>query len=66
MMLLTALVCLGMAVSVDISVWGRAAEGWEALVTRRFDIQAGEHKHLTSPPRRDASPPDGGARRSSC
>ena len=36
----------GGALAVDISVWGRVDETWEALVTRRFEIGAGEHKHL--------------------
>ena len=36
----------GGAVTAEISVWARAEGGWEALVTRREEIGAGEHKHL--------------------
>ena len=42
----------GDAVTVDITVWGRVDAAWEALVTRRVDVGAGEHRHLyfTLPP----------------
>ena len=30
----------------DITVWGRADEGWKVLLTRTEKIRAGEHKHL--------------------
>lgn len=30
----------------EISVWANDGCGWRALVTRRFRIGAGEHKHL--------------------
>ena len=33
-------------VTADISVWGRALESWEPLVTQRVEIQSNEHKHL--------------------
>ena len=36
----------GGAVSTEVSVWARAEGGWEALLTRREDIGAGEHRHL--------------------
>ena len=36
----------GDATRVDISVWGRVDEAWEALATARTEIGAGEHKHL--------------------
>ena len=36
----------GGAVTAEISVWARAEGGWEALLTRREDIGAGEHRHL--------------------
>ena len=36
----------GPAVEADITVWGRADEGWKALLTQRVGIAAGEHKHL--------------------
>ena len=36
----------GDAVTLDISVWGRASGDWQALVTRRTEVLAGEHKHL--------------------
>ena len=36
----------GGAVSTEVSVWARAEGGWEALLTRRETIGAGEHRHL--------------------
>ena len=36
----------GDPVERDITVWGNAGNGWRALMTRRFFIQKGEHKHL--------------------
>jgi len=36
----------GGAVTVDISVWGRASDTWERLATNRTEIRANEHKHI--------------------
>ena len=36
----------GPALTAKITVWGRADEGWRALLTREEEILAGEHKHL--------------------
>ena len=36
----------GSALEADISVWANDGNGWKALITRRFSIDAGEHKHL--------------------
>ena len=36
----------GEPVEKDISVWGNDGNGWKALMTRRFLIEDGEHKHL--------------------
>ena len=36
----------GPACAEDVTVWGNAGDGWRALVTRRFDIAEGEHRHL--------------------
>ena len=36
----------GPACAADIAVWGNAGDGWRAVVTRRLDIAAGEHRHL--------------------
>ena len=42
----------GGALEADISVWANDGNGWKALVTHRFSIGEGEHKHLyfTLPP----------------
>lgn len=36
----------GGAVTLDIAVWGRTDGDWQALVTRRTEVLANEHKHL--------------------
>ena len=36
----------GGAVTLDISVWGRVSDEWQALVTQRTEVMAGEHRHL--------------------
>ena len=36
----------GSAQEADISVWANDGNGWKALVTHRFSIGEGEHKHL--------------------
>ncbi len=36
----------GSALEADISVWANDGNGWKALVTQRFSIAGGEHKHL--------------------
>ena len=36
----------GGALEADISVWANDGNGWKALVTQRFSIGEGEHKHL--------------------
>ena len=36
----------GSAQEADISVWANAGNGWKALVTQRYSIGEGEHKHL--------------------
>ena len=36
----------GKAMQADISVWGSTGNGWVPLVTERFVIEEGEHKHL--------------------
>lgn len=36
----------GKALETEISVWGSDGNGWRAMITRRFLIEEGEHKHL--------------------
>lgn len=36
----------GDAIALDISVWGRVDQMWEALATSKTEIKAKEHKHL--------------------
>lgn len=36
----------GSDLETDLTVWGNAGDGWRAIVTERFLIKEGEHKHL--------------------
>ncbi len=36
----------GSALEADISVWANDGNGWKALLTQKFSIGEGEHKHL--------------------
>ena len=36
----------GSALEADISVWANNGNGWKALLTQKFSIGEGEHKHL--------------------
>ena len=36
----------GSALEADIIVWANDGNGWKALVTQKFSIGEGEHKHL--------------------
>ena len=36
----------GEALETDISVWANAGYGWSSLITKRFRLEEGEHKHL--------------------
>ena len=36
----------GNALEADISVWANDGNGWKALLTQKFSIGEGEHKHL--------------------
>ncbi len=42
----------GGPLETEISVWANDGNGWRALVTQRFSLGEGEHKHLyfTLPP----------------
>ena len=36
----------GDAQAVDICVWANDGRGWKKLMTDRFSLEAGEHRHL--------------------
>ena len=36
----------GRALETDLTVWANSGKGWRPLITKRFLIEEGEHKHL--------------------